>query len=102
MIEMRKEITYEISQEQGPKIRWAFAEKSDRVFKNMETCYLTSFLGFANMFSSIQLVDDSIYVSHSNIISSYSLLDSEWISHLKLPAEIQKMNRINYSRELTT
>ena len=50
---------------------------------NFETAKYNSYLHYANLFSSINLVNSNIFVSHGNILSKYNLLRKKWITHIK-------------------
>jgi len=71
----KKEVFYEVNLEQGRNISWGASKKQDEADGELFKAHLNSALSYGNPFSSINLIGDSIYVSHSNFISRYSILE---------------------------
>ena len=60
---------------------------SDPNFK-MHKAKLNSQLLYANIFSSINLVGQYLYVSHEKMVSKYDLLKKTWIAHKKFSSVV--------------
>ena len=55
---------------------------------------------FGNPFQTINLIGNSLYVAHSNIISKYSVLKQEWSAHMMFPnKQISKVVRTSNTKE---
>jgi len=60
--------------------------------------HLNSALSYAQPISSFNLMGDSLYVTHNNFISRYSILQEKWVSHMKFDHEIMNAVRMKKSK----
>lgn len=92
----QKTRNYEISLEQGRNISWSAAnpcDDSDDGFY-LDKQHLNAALAYAQPFSSFNLIGDSLYVTHNNFISRYSILQRKWISHMRFDHEVMRVIRM--------
>lgn len=95
----RKEVFYEISQEQGPKIKWEFADVMETPDEPLRYAIKNSFLAYGCFFTSLKLIGSSIFVAHDTIVSRYCLIENAWKQHMRFPDTIEFMSRIEQDDE---
>jgi len=94
---MSKVKYFEISLDQGRNISWSAANAMDEG-EGIYSAHLNSALSYAQPISSFNLMGDSLYVTHNNFISRYSILQKKWVSHMKFDHEIMNAIRMKKSK----
>ena len=94
---MNKVKYFKISLDQGRNISWSTANAMDEG-EGIYAAHLNSALSYAQPISSFNLMGDSLYVTHNNFFSRYSILQKKWISHMKFDHEIMSVVRMKKSK----
>ena len=86
---------YSIDLQEAENICWDCAKLDEGMTDlTFESAKLNAALSYSNIYSSVNLIDDSIFVSHGELISKFSIIQNKFTAHQIFENEIKNVFRV--------